>query len=74
MKGMENTVKWPRKPNNLVPKRDTSKWCEFHADHGHITPNYIALRLEVFDLLKKGYLQDLLFNKGKNTLILCYNC
>ena len=25
MKGMENSMKWPHKPNNLGPKRDTTK-------------------------------------------------
>ena len=36
-----------------------------------MTPNCIALRFEVVDLLKKGHLQDLLLDKGKNTLSQC---
>ena len=72
VKGMGNTVKWPRKFNNPDPKWDTTKWCEFHADHDHSTPDCNALLLEVADLLKKGHLQDLLSDKGKNKLTIRY--
>ena len=68
MKNMGNTVKWPRKTNNPDPKQDITKYCEFHKDHGHSTPDCISLRFEVADLLKRGHLQDLLLDKGKNTL------
>ncbi|XP_031281897.1 uncharacterized protein LOC116140397 [Pistacia vera] len=67
MKGMRPTVKWPPKLN-LDAKRDTTKWCEFHGDHGHNTVDCIALRLEVIALLKMGHLQDLLTEKAKNTV------
>ena len=65
---MGNTVKWPWKINNPDPKRDITKYCEFHGDHSHSTPDCIALRFKVTDLLKKGHLQDLLSDKGKDTL------
>ena len=68
MKTMGNTIKWPQKNNNPNPKRDITKYCELHGDHGHSTPDCIALCFEVADLLKKGHLQDLLSDKGKNTL------
>ena len=70
IKGMGNTVRWPNEPNNPDAKRDTTKWYEFHSNHGHHTPDCIALQLEVANLLKKRHLQDLLFDKGKNTLTL----
>ncbi|KAL5573285.1 hypothetical protein UlMin_022882 [Ulmus minor] len=54
--------------NNPDPKRDITKYCEFHGDHGHSTPDCISLRFEVADLLKRGHLQDLLSDKGKNTV------
>ena len=68
MKDMGNTIRCPRKSNNQDPKRDTTKYCEFHGAHSHSTLDCIALRFEVADLLKKGHLHDLLFDKGKNTL------
>lgn len=74
MKGMGNTVKWPRKTNNPDPKQDITKYCKFHGDHSHLTPDCISLRFEVADLLKRGHLQDLLSDKGKNTLAQCEAC
>ena len=68
---MGNTIKCPWKNNNPNPNRDITKYCEFYGDHGHSTPNCIALRFEVADFLKKGHLQDLLSDKGKNTLAQC---
>ena len=68
MNNMGNTIKWPYKNNNLDPKWDTTKYYEFHGDHDHSTYDCIAQRFEVADLLKKGHLQDLLSDKGKNTL------
>ena len=32
------------------------------------TPDCISLRFEVADLLKRGHLQDLLSDKGRNTI------
>lgn len=67
MKRIRNTAKWPTKLKNTGVKRDTTKWYEFHRDHGHNIVDYITLRLEVTELLKRGHLWDLLNDKGKTT-------
>ncbi|GMN63815.1 hypothetical protein TIFTF001_032908 [Ficus carica] len=59
-------VPWPNKlPEN--PARDTTKYCEFHKDHGHQTIDCRALRAEVTELLKKGHLREFLTEKGRET-------
>ena len=55
-RAMQSEVEWPWKINNLDPKWDITKYYEFHEDHGHLTPDCIALRFEVTDLLKRGHL------------------
>ncbi|XP_031265000.1 uncharacterized protein LOC116123354 [Pistacia vera] len=64
---MGSSVRWPGKLN-AEARRDTTKWCEFHGDHGHNTPDCIALHLEVAALLKREHLRDLLTDKGKHTI------
>ncbi|GMN22471.1 hypothetical protein TIFTF001_043528 [Ficus carica] len=62
----QDFVTWPKKlPEN--PARDTTKYCEFHRDHGHHTIDCRALRAEVVELLKKGHLREFLTDKGRET-------
>ncbi|XP_031270928.1 uncharacterized protein LOC116129317 [Pistacia vera] len=68
MKEMGKVVLWLAKLKHTGTKRDTTKWCEFHEDHRHVTAKCIALCLEVMELLKRGHLRDFLIEKGKNTI------
>ncbi|GMN62714.1 hypothetical protein TIFTF001_031786 [Ficus carica] len=62
----QDFVTWPKKlPENAA--RDTTKYCEFHKDHGHHTIDCRALRAEVAELLKKGHLREFLTEKGRET-------
>ncbi|GMN62684.1 hypothetical protein TIFTF001_031763 [Ficus carica] len=49
----QDFITWPKKLLEN-PARDTTKYCEFHKDHGHHTIDCRALRAEVAELLKKG--------------------
>ncbi|XP_074277287.1 uncharacterized protein LOC141600930 [Silene latifolia] len=64
LENMGSTVRWPRKVKNPNPRRDHSKWFEFHMDVGHTMEDCFTLRKEVAYLLKAGYLKDLIKSKG----------
>ncbi|XP_074278287.1 uncharacterized protein LOC141601878 [Silene latifolia] len=63
---MGAVAKWPRKTENPNPRKDDTKWCEFHMDIGHRTEGCFTLRKEVAYLLKAGYLKDLIKARGRN--------
>lgn len=65
LKDLGDTVRWPAKMKIPAGARDKKKHCDFHSDQGHNTDKCIALRYEVVELLKKGYLADLLTKRGK---------
>lgn len=60
---MGGVVWLPQKMSTPYEKRDTSKWCEFHYDHGHRTEDYITLRMEVNEL---DHLRDVLSDRAQN--------
>ncbi|XP_074305128.1 uncharacterized protein LOC141640136 [Silene latifolia] len=64
---MGPVVIWPIKVDNPNPRRDQTKWCEFHMDVGHPTEDCFTLRKEVAYLLKAGYLKDLIRTKGSQS-------
>lgn len=68
LRQMGQQVKWPPKMRAPDSFRNPDLWCEFHCDHGHKTEDCIALKIEVNELLQKGYLQEFLSEKAKNLL------
>ncbi|KAF3554385.1 hypothetical protein F2Q69_00012578 [Brassica cretica] len=68
LRQMGQQVKWPQKMKAPYSFRNPGHWCDFHCDHGHKTEDYTALRIEVTELLKKGYLREFLSEKAKGHL------
>ncbi|XP_074296985.1 uncharacterized protein LOC141627652 [Silene latifolia] len=64
---MGPVVRWLRKVDNLNPRRDQTKWREFHMDVGHTTEDCFNLRKEVAYLLKARYLKDLIKTKSRQS-------
>ena len=47
-------------------KRDITKYCEFHRDHGHRTNDCIQLKKEIEFLIRRGHLRRYLAPKDQN--------
>ncbi|KAF3435535.1 hypothetical protein FNV43_RR22624 [Rhamnella rubrinervis] len=43
----DNLLKWPAKIKTPPEKKDKTKYCRFHKDHGHNTEDYVALKDEI---------------------------
>ena len=55
---------WPSQMKTNPVKRDLTKYCEFHRDHGHQTDDCIQLRKEIEYLIRHGYLRRFMASKG----------
>ena len=53
----EKILRWPSQIKSDPAKRDNTKYCEFHKDHGHQTNDYIQLRKEIEYLIRRGHLR-----------------
>ena len=47
-------------------KRDNTRYCEFHRDHGHRTDDCIQLRKEIEYLIRRRYLRRFVASEGQN--------
>ncbi|XP_013594346.1 uncharacterized protein LOC106377622 [Brassica napus] len=65
---MGQQVKLPSKMRAPDSFRNPELWCEFRHDHGYKTEDCVALKIEVNELLQKGYLREFLWEKAKNLL------
>ena len=47
-------------------KRDNTRYCDFHRDHGHRTDDCIQLRKEIEYLIRRGYLRRYIASEGQD--------
>ncbi|XP_077234682.1 uncharacterized protein LOC143876885 [Tasmannia lanceolata] len=53
----EEFIKWPTPMISKGNRRDKSKYCRFHMDHGHDTDDCRQLKEEIEQLIIRGYLK-----------------
>lgn len=64
LKDMRDKVRWLKEVRTYQSKRSQEFLCEFNNDHDH-TLDCRLLQGEIDHLLKKGYVTELLSEKGK---------
>ena len=47
-------------------KRDNTRYCEFHREHGHRTDDCIHLRKEIEYLIRRGHLRHYIASEGQD--------
>ena len=62
LKGIQATVRSPKKTDKVDDSRDQLKWCDFHDDYGYLTEDCISLRTDLAYLSSKGHLKDIVKN------------
>ena len=62
----EKFLRWPSQMRTNPTKRDNTKYCEFHKDHGHRIDDYIQLRKEIEYLIRRGYLRRYIASEGQD--------
>ncbi|KAF2614803.1 hypothetical protein F2Q70_00011955 [Brassica cretica] len=68
LRQMDQQVKWPQKMKAPDLFRNPGFWCDFHRDHSHKMEDCVSLKIEVNELLRKGYLREFLSDKAKSHL------
>ena len=62
----ENFLRWPCQMKTNPAKRDSTKYCEFHRDHGHRTDDCIQLRKEIEYLIRRRHLRRFVASEGRS--------
>ncbi|XP_077246024.1 uncharacterized protein LOC143885861 [Tasmannia lanceolata] len=60
----EEFVRWPTRMISKGNKRDKSKYCQFHRDHGHDTDECWHLKEEIELMINRGYLKKYVKDDG----------
>jgi hypothetical protein len=50
------TFRWPLKMRSDPYKRDHSRFCEYHGEHGHLTKDCMVLHREIENFVRNGKL------------------
>ncbi|KAK6140775.1 hypothetical protein DH2020_025494 [Rehmannia glutinosa] len=61
-------VKWTAKMRTPINKRSRGKYCRFHHDYGHETEDCEALKNEIEDLIRRGYLGSFVADNKRSPL------
>ena len=61
----ERFLRWPSQMKSDPARRDDSKYCEFHKDHGHRTDDCIHLKKEIEYLIRRGHLSRYVAPEGR---------
>ena len=62
----EQYLRWPTHMRSNPTKRDNTRYCEFHRDHGHRTDDCIQLRKEIEYLIRREYLRRFVAFEGQS--------
>ena len=60
------SLKWSEKMKGNPNKRNRSKYCRFHRDHGHDTDECFDLKQQVENLIRQGKLKSFLGQDHKD--------
>ena len=62
----EKFLRWPSQMKTDPAKRDMTKYCNFHRDHGHQTDDCIQLKKEIEFLIRRGHLRRYVAPEDRN--------
>ena len=62
----EKFLRWPSQMRTNPTKRDNTRYCEFHRDHGHRKDDCIQLRKEIEYLIRRGYFLRYIASEGQD--------
>ena len=61
----ERFLRWPSQMKSDPARRDDTKYCEFHRDHGHQIDDCIQLKKEIEYLIRRGHLSRYVASEGQ---------
>ena len=57
-------IRWPGKMKSDPKRRNPSKYCRFHRDHGHDTDDCFQLKKQIKELIQRGHLRQYVAGRG----------